>query len=250
MTGKKRFKNSTRDGSGFVALPTMVLDSPAYFALSHTARALLLELARQYRGDNNGRMLTSLAHLGTRGWKSAGVILRAKRELIERGFIHETVMGQRPNKAAWYACTWWALDKLDGYDAGTALLFERSAYMKRDGSIAKPSQKARTAKATEARKARANLRPSDGAAATPIAPSDGVDSVPPTPSNGAIRPRSAPSLTPLDGNHLEKPSPRAHRPAVRDSAAKAVSTGGPPLAEPTVSSLNEQLQGRVVARRA
>ena len=84
----KRTKgDSGRDAGGFVALPWSVLDSPAYARLSHPARALLLELARQFVRDNNGKLLLSAAYLAKRGWKSADVITRAKRELLAAGFI-------------------------------------------------------------------------------------------------------------------------------------------------------------------
>lgn len=117
-----------RDSGGFVALPWSVLDCPAYAALSHPARALLLEIARQFVRDNNGRLLASRAYLGKRGWNSPDVISRAKNDLIAAGFIHETVKGHRPNKASWYAVTWRALDRLPGYDAGAAETFVRGAY--------------------------------------------------------------------------------------------------------------------------
>lgn len=172
-----------RDSGGFVALPWSVLDCPAYAGLSHPARSLLFELARQFVRDNNGRLLASAAYLSKRGWKSADVITRAKRELIAAGFIHETVMGHRPNKASWYALTWRALDKLPGYDSGAVETFRRGAYQN------------------------ANLRPSHGVEKPTIAPSHGVETAPPTPSHGAVRPALLPRSTPSHGNHLEKPSP-------------------------------------------
>ena len=181
--------DSGRDSGGFVALPWSVLDCPAYARLSHPARALLFELARQWVRDNNGRLLASGAYLAKRGWKSADVITRAKRELIEAGFIHEMVKGHRPNKASWYAVTWRALDKLPGYDAGTAECFERSAY-----------------KHTRPIYCGAVLTPSPGVERPPIAPSHGVGKVLPTPSHGAIRPTFDPSSTPSHGNHLDMPS--------------------------------------------
>ena len=88
---KRKGQDSGRDGGGFIALPWSVLDCPAYARLSHPARALLFELARQFVRDNNGRFLASAAYLSKRGWKSADVITRAKRDLMEAGFIHETV---------------------------------------------------------------------------------------------------------------------------------------------------------------
>ena len=107
---------SGRDAGGFVALPWTVLDSSAYTSLGHPARSLLLEIARQYMGHNNGKLLASRAYLGKRGWKSADVIQRAKVELLNAGLIFETVMGSRPNRASWYAITWQTLDALPGYD--------------------------------------------------------------------------------------------------------------------------------------
>jgi hypothetical protein len=124
----KRREGNGRDSGGFVALPWSVLDSAAYARLSHPARALLLEVARQYVRDNNGRLLASRAYLAGRGWKSADVIYRARNELVEAGFLHETVKGHRPNKASWYAVTWLALDRLSGFDPGAVETFKRSAY--------------------------------------------------------------------------------------------------------------------------
>ncbi len=180
--------DSGRDSGGFMALPWSVVDCPAYAALSHPARSLLLEIARQFVRDNNGRLLASAAYLSKRGWKSSDVIARAKRELIEAGFIFETVKGHRPNKASWYAVTWQTLDRLTGYDPGAASAFERGAYRKQ--AIAK----------------NARLSPSHGVEGPAIAPSHGLENRPPTPSHGAIRATFKVSPTPSHGHHLETPS--------------------------------------------
>ena len=124
----KQRGNNGRDAGGFVALPWAVLDSEAYACLSHPARSLLLEIARQYVRDNNGRLLASRAYLAKRGWRSADVIFRARNELVMSGLLHETVKGHRPNKASWYAVTWLTLDRLPGYDVGAIETFKRSAY--------------------------------------------------------------------------------------------------------------------------
>jgi hypothetical protein len=123
-TGKSN--PSGRDAGGFVALPWSVLDSPAYQKLSWYAKALLL--ARQFVRDNNGRLLASMSYMCKRGWKSNATLTKAKRELMEGGFIYETVKGHRPNKASWYAITWQTLDNIDGYDFGAKQGFIRSAY--------------------------------------------------------------------------------------------------------------------------
>lgn len=185
---KRKGHDTSRDQGGFVALPWSVLDCPAYARLSHPARSLLWEFARQFVRDNNGRLLASGVYLAKRGWKSSDVIYRAKQELQEAGFIHETVMGHRPNKASWYAVTWRALDKMPGYDAGAAEMFKRGAYQQ-----CVPLKNA-------------SLTPSHGVENAAIAPSHGVEGVPPTPSHGAIRATVDHRSTPSHGNHLDMPS--------------------------------------------
>lgn len=181
---RRKGQDNSRDAGGFCAIPWAVLDSAAYQGLSHPARSLLMELARQYVRDNNGRLLASGAYLAKRGWKSNDTITRAKQELIDAGFVHETVKGHRPNKASWYAITWYSIDRLPGYDPGALETFERGAYRKN-----------------------ASLTPSGGVERPSIAPSGGVEKVPPTPSGGAIRPTFRTRSTPSGGDHLDKPSP-------------------------------------------
>jgi len=147
-----------------------------------------MEFARQFVRDNNGRLLASSAYLMKRGWKSVDVITRAKRELLEAGFIFETVKGQRPNKASWYAVTWRALDNCAGYDPSTKGAFERGAYLKSTPLKIKA------------------LTPPDGVGDDQIAPPRGVRTCTTTPPHGAIRANLSHLPTPPDGDHLEMPS--------------------------------------------
>lgn len=199
---KGRRGDSGRDPGGFVALPWSVLDCPAYTALSHPARSLLIELARQYVRDNNGRLLASRAYLAPRGWNSADVIQRAKGELLTTGFIHETVKGRRPNRASWYALTWFTLDRHPDYDPGAAETFERGAYRKNTV-----------------------LCPSDGTAGRPIAPSGGTEGRPAVPSRGAMQATFRRLPVPCGGHHLDMPS-AGTRPAMpTNSEPEALPTG-------------------------
>ena len=177
-----------RDAGGFVALPWSVMDCPAYAHLSHPAKALLFEVARQFVRDNNGRMLLSRVHMAKRGWKSADVIDRAKRELLEARFIFQTVMGHRPNKASWFAVTWRALDKLPGYDAGAEKCFERGAYQK--GVPIK----------------NAFLIPPHGTGKPLIVPPHGIETLPTVPPHGAISLVLPLRSIPPHGHHLDMPS--------------------------------------------
>lgn len=138
MAYGSRSKGERRDGGGFVALPWSVLDSPAYLNLSSHAKALLMEFARQLRGDNNGALLCSRAYLATRGWKSNDMMTKCRDELVDAGLIHQTVMGCRPNRASWYAVTWIGLDKLIGLDPDLARAFVRGAYRTSHSSVTQP----------------------------------------------------------------------------------------------------------------
>ena len=189
---KKKGFDTNRDGGGFIALPWSVLDCPAYARLSHPAKALLFEVARQFVRNNNGRLLISRAYMGTRGWKSADTITKAKRQLLDGGFIYETVMGHRPNKASWYAVTWLGLDQQNGYDVGALEGFKRSAYLQNHHLK------------------NTSLRPSAGADKSPITPPNGTSSVTTVPSGGAIKISNGDRSVPPYGHHLEMPSSRSN----------------------------------------
>lgn len=185
---KRKGHDSGRDAGGFLALPWTVLDCPAYARLSHPAKSLLMEVARQFVRDNNGRLLLSRAHLAKRGWSSNDTINRAKAELLAAGLIFETVRGHRPNKASWYAVTWRLLDKIPGYDPGAAELFRRGAYQ--DGHHLK----------------NASLTPAGGLGKRITAPAGGVGGISTAPAGGAIGGSFATLSTPSHGHHLDMPS--------------------------------------------
>jgi len=194
--------DTSRDPGGFVALPWSVMDSAAYKGLNHAAVRLLLEICRQYVKDNNGRLLASEEYLRSRGVSLAGdTITRAKRELIDAGFIYETCKGGFPNKASWYALTFYSIDRLSGYDPGALESFPRGAYRKN-----------------------ASLTPTIGVESAAIAPTIGVETPHAAPTIGATEPVSSTPLAPTIGDHLEIPSP-----AVSLSAAegKGKDAGGP-----------------------
>ncbi|TWG38694.1 hypothetical protein ATF69_0556 [Acidovorax delafieldii] len=171
-----------RDAGGFIALPWAVIDSPAFAALSMHARALLLEVARQYVRDNNGRLLLTRERMAARGWKSNDMLTKARRELEAAGFLYQTVKGHRPNRASWFAVTWAPLDVHPGFDPEALPNFTRSAYKN------------------------ASLRPPHGVESKAIAPSHGVERTATAPSHGAMKGSFQGSPTPPHGHLLEKPS--------------------------------------------
>ena len=114
----KSYKGSKgkRDGDRYLALPHVVIDSPSYRELGYPARSLLIDIARQYTGSNNGRLVACAKYLKPFGWNSNSTVTRALIELKAAGLLIETRMGMRPNRAAWFALGWYQLDATDGMD--------------------------------------------------------------------------------------------------------------------------------------
>jgi hypothetical protein len=226
MANKRNAKKDTGRMDGrFMAIPHVVTDSAAYIALSHPARGLLFEFARQFSLSNNGRLLSSIAYLKPRGWNSADVITRARNELIEAGFIHQTVMGHRPNKASWFAITWQRLDRHPGFDTGAFETFRKGAFMDKN----------------------APLRPGGGIGRAPIAPGGGIGKPRAIPGGGAMGPVLPPSPIPGGGNHLEIPSLGLAEPAPIERKAKPpINTDPTATAAQTLAELWKRMGGRIV----
>lgn len=123
----KRHKGN-RIGEGFVALPYSVLNSPLFLALSPHALKLLLDVAAQYRGDNNGDLSAAWKLMQPRGWRSEATLHKAKHELLATGFLFEARKGYRPNVCSLFALTWFVLDDSEKFDAGAKARFTRGEY--------------------------------------------------------------------------------------------------------------------------
>ena len=111
-----------------MTFPHEVLNSVAFIGLSAHARMLLLDLAAQYKGNNNGDLCAAWTLMHPRGWKSEETLHKAKRQLLERGLVAETRKGARPNKAALYGLTWFTLDDCKGKLDMSQAQFPLSAY--------------------------------------------------------------------------------------------------------------------------
>jgi hypothetical protein len=206
---KKSRVDESREPGGYCALPWCVIDSQAYQSLRYPAVALLIELARQYVRNNNGRLLLSENYLRSRQWRSKDVIERARRELVDAKLIYQTVQGHRPNKASWYALTWYSLDKLPGYDAGAVEGFRRGMYATFKLPAPPPTREALFDKWRGHGKTTAPkidmLSPPNGVERPVITPAGGVAHMSTTPAGGAIRTPLPPCSTPANGHHLDKP---------------------------------------------
>lgn len=112
-----RIKHKQTKGR-FAGVPNYAMDTPAYLSLRANSKVLLLELAKQYNGKNNGNLSITHSLLKLRGFKSKPTMYKARDELYQKGFIVINCYGGRsfsgqklPNL---YALTWASVDLLTG----------------------------------------------------------------------------------------------------------------------------------------
>ncbi len=89
----------------FFGLPHTLINTRKYRSLSYHAVKLLVDLGSQYRGFNNGDLCAAWSTMKPMGWKSRSSLYKAKKELLDVGFILVTRQGGR-NRATLYAITW------------------------------------------------------------------------------------------------------------------------------------------------
>lgn len=106
-----------RESGGFLALPHAVLKTNDYIGLSTKSRSLLVDIALQYNGRNNGDFTVALAFMRDRGWKRQATIVEAVKELLNSNLIIRTREGQFQNphsRCALYAITWQPINDCKG----------------------------------------------------------------------------------------------------------------------------------------
>ena len=109
---RRRIKGRQTTNS-FLGLPHHVLDHDNFRTLSPKATKLLIDIAAQYRGSNNGDLCAPMSLMKNRGWNSCDQLAKAKKELIKQDVIQLTRQGGR-NKCSLYALTWFPIDECKG----------------------------------------------------------------------------------------------------------------------------------------
>lgn len=92
----------------FAGIPNEVIDSPAFADLTGEHIRVLLILARQCNGNNNGQLQATYSYCRVRGIGSPHTLKAAIASLIEHGFIYRTRghgMKEGKNICATYALT-------------------------------------------------------------------------------------------------------------------------------------------------
>ena len=106
-------KHPKRAKGTYLVLPHYLIRHENFGKLSGNAVKLLVELAKEYNGYNNGDFSATYSILKKRGWKSKGTISRTISELIETGFIIKTRQGGK-HRCNLYAFTLWNVDECKG----------------------------------------------------------------------------------------------------------------------------------------
>ena len=105
-----RVKSKPAYPGGFLLLPSALINCPKFRVLSSSAVKLLVDIGGQYNGKNNGDLCLAWKVMKPKGWNSEATLNRAKKELLESGFIAETRKGKRPNLCSLYGITWQPLN--------------------------------------------------------------------------------------------------------------------------------------------
>lgn len=115
VTNSRRRAKGRRPSGTFCALPHHVFRSepgkpaPAA-ALSKTALALLVDMAAQFNGSNNGNLSAAPKIMAAYGWHSQGTLTDALVEVVAFGFLTPTRQGGR-NQCSLYALAWHGIDE-------------------------------------------------------------------------------------------------------------------------------------------
>ena len=97
----------------FLGINKDVLDSENYSKLGAWAVKLMVDIAKEYNGKNNGDLSATFSIMKKQGWRSKGTLNRAIKQLIKYGFLELTRQGGK-NRCSLYAITWQSIDECNG----------------------------------------------------------------------------------------------------------------------------------------
>lgn len=113
MTRSRAKAKGRREKGTYAGIPHSITRSKEYAALSASAVKLLVDLADQFNGSNNGDIQATWPFMRNKGWKSKATLYRALEELLQRQFVIVSRQGGR-HKCTLYALTWYAIDECKG----------------------------------------------------------------------------------------------------------------------------------------
>ena len=112
--GSRKAKGKSITRGGFLHLFRSLLDCDDFIALKGNTIKLLIDIASQYNGYNNGDLCATLSVMKKRGWNSNQQLSKALKELQERNLIIQTKQGGLNMGPNLYAVTWQPIDECKG----------------------------------------------------------------------------------------------------------------------------------------
>lgn len=111
---KTRIKTKGRKERGsFLLLPKAVITHSNYYSLTSSEVKLFIDLAAQYFGSNNGDFTAAWTIMKHKGWRSKETLFRARKGLVEKGFIVTARQGGR-NRCTLFGITFQPINECDG----------------------------------------------------------------------------------------------------------------------------------------
>lgn len=107
----RRHPRKSNGAGRFARVPLTVLATPAVITLEHAAFRIMVLLAAQYTGYNNGALGITRDQAAQNGIGSNRTLYGALRELEARGLLERTYHASRvPPRPTMYALTWVSVD--------------------------------------------------------------------------------------------------------------------------------------------
>lgn len=107
----KRHPKRRTSAGRFARLPLTVLSTKAVTTLAHSEFRVLVLLAAQYNGRNNGALGITHSQAAINGIVSKHTLYKALTALEDRGLIRETYPASRvPPRPKMFALTWISID--------------------------------------------------------------------------------------------------------------------------------------------
>lgn len=100
--------------AGFLHLHKPLLETEDFISLKGNSIKLLIDVAQQYNGYNNGDLCAALSVMRKRGWNSNQQLQKALKELLEKNLLTQTRQGGLNIGPNLYAITWQPIDSCNG----------------------------------------------------------------------------------------------------------------------------------------
>jgi hypothetical protein len=113
MSNKNINAKGRRKKGKFFMIPERVFKHKDFISLSSRALKLLIDIGCQYNGYNNGDLCGASKLMKKRRWTSNDQLDKAKKELVEKGFLLITRQGGR-KRPTLFALTWLPIDECKG----------------------------------------------------------------------------------------------------------------------------------------